>query len=382
MFMVHFAVAGWHFVEFAAATRGVGSVMTRFRRHKRVQNSMTPTDLLREVSYPIRRPMLLLAILFSWIMFTFAAYFGLFGMLVFLATLFPFLAYLMHVLEERSRGHDAPAFDAELMAFFGRPISLFPLVIAAAAIWSTIAAGRAGWSIGPLVTIVTIVLAPASLGVLAVTQTPLQAMNPFALARFVKRTGTEYLVLVMFVLALSLVLELGRRSGASYEILGLGLIYLLFVLYSMTGAICASHKLDAEVDVPAPIPASVEQTRQRTDKHREAISTHAYGFASRGNRASALAHIQADIDQDRDPDGAYEWYFNRMLRWEETDHALAFGQQYLHRLLEQQNYPRAVKLVGQCLHFNERFRPDTADRDEVQSLLREFRRDDLLRQLS
>jgi len=343
---------------------------------------MKLTDLFSEISYPIRRPMLLIPILFSWFMFMVAAMFGLFGLFVFLVTLFPFLAYLMHVLEERSRGHDAPAFDAELMAFFGRPISLFPLVIAAAAIWLTIVAGRAGWSIGPLVASLTIALAPAFLGVLAVTRTPLQAVNPIALARFIKRTATDYLTLLVVVLVLSLSLVVARRYGASYEILGLGLIYLLFVLYGTTGAICASYKLDAEVDIPAPIPVSAERTRERTDKHREAISTHAYGFASRGNRAGAIAHIQLDIDQDSDPDGAWDWYFNRMLHWEEADHAVAFAQRYLHRLLEQQSHQRAVKLVGQCLHYNARFRPDAADRDEVLRLLREFRRDDLLRQLT
>lgn len=343
---------------------------------------MKPTDLLREAAYPVRQPALIVPTLFSWVMFTLAAHLGVFGLFVFVVTLFPFFAYLMQILEERSLGHGAPTFDAELMAFFGRPISLFPLVIAAAAIWGTIAARQAGWSIAPLVTGIAILLAPATLGVLALTQAPLQAMNPVAIARFVKRTGASYLILVVILLALLLLLVLAVRAGVAYEIAGLGFIYLLFVLYGMTGALCASHRLDAEVDVPAPLPVSAERTRERRDKHREAVATLAYGFASRDNRGGALAHIQADIDEDNDPDEAWEWYFNRMLRWEQPDHALFFAQHYLHRLLQQHDHRRAVKLVGQCLHFDSRFRPHAGDRDAVRSVLQEFRRDDLLRLLS
>ena len=106
------------------------------------------------------------------------------------------------------------------------------------------------------------------------------------------------------------------------------------------------------------------------------VANHAYGFISRGNRASGLRHIQLHLD-DEDRDDAYAWFFNEMLTWDNSDAALFFAQDYLHRLLETGQSGTALKLITRCLHVDDRFRPHAADRAVVRELAEQFGRDDI-----
>jgi hypothetical protein len=96
---------------------------------------------------------------------------------------------------------------------------------------------------------------------------------------------------------------------------------------------------------------------------RAAVLNHAYGLVSRGNRAGGLGHVRDWIDRDPDPDAAWRWFFEQMLRWEVTDAALQFGQQYLGLLLRSGDQVAAVKLIARCRLENEAFRPLPDDRE-------------------
>ena len=97
------------------------------------------------------------------------------------------------------------------------------------------------------------------------------------------------------------------------------------------------------------------------EKTRTAALSHAYSFASRGNRDGALAHIESVLATDPDPDAASQWYFQGMLGWEDPNPALAFAQRMLHRLLTDGQAVPAVKLMMRCQLLNPRFRPQPAD---------------------
>ena len=100
-------------------------------------------------------------------------------------------------------------------------------------------------------------------------------------------------------------------------------------------------------------------------------------FVSRGNRAGGLAHIQLHIEREEHQDAAYNWFFNAMLKWENTDAALFFAQTYLHRLLAQQSDAKVLKLLSQCYYANTSFRPAKDDRAAVLELVQRHGRADL-----
>ena len=340
---------------------------------------MQAAELLSEITYPLRKFATLVPMFVSWLLFSIAFIFGLFGLFLFLATVVPFFGYAMSLLEARANGRDAPPFDAELMAFFGNVWALFPLVIVALLAWLQYAIEQ-NYSTGAalLVTVMASTIFPAFLGVLSITQAPLQGLNPIALGRFIQSTAVDYLLLIVTLQAVSLVLFLLWQSGAPLFFLGLGLIYQVFLLYSMTGAIVADHKLTSDVHIPPPLAASAVQSRAELIEERQAIISHAYGFVSRGNRAGGLAHIQSQIDREYDLDEASHWFFNEMLKWENSDAALFFAQRHLHRLLQQSREAAALKILSQCFHANPKFKPAAEDREEVIELTERHGRNDLL----
>ena len=341
---------------------------------------MKPADLAREVIYPLTSVATLVPMIVSWLLFSVAAFFGLFGLFLFIATLVPFMGYLMSLLEARANNREAPAFDAELMAFIGNGWALFPLVIAVFLGWLQFAVGqRFSTGAALLVVFLSSIIFPASLGVLSITRAPLQGLNPFALARFIQSSGVDYFLLIVTLESVSVVLYLLWQSGTPLFFLGLGLIYQAFLLYGMMGAVVGSHKLTDDVHIPAPLDANSIQSREELISERQGIIGHAYGFASRGNRAGGLAHIQSHIDGEPDTDEAYRWFFNEMLKWENSDAALFFAQSYLHRLLLQQREPAALKLLSQCFHANPQFRPASNDHDEAIEIAERHGRSDLLK---
>ena len=340
---------------------------------------MKPVELTREIVYPLTNIATWVPMIVSWLLFSVALFFGLFGLFLFIVTLVPFMGYLMKLLEARANGREAPPFDAELMALIGNGWGLFPLVILVFIGWLQFAVGQK-YSPGAalLVVFLSSLFFPASLGVLSITRSPLQGLNPVALVRFIQSSGMDYLLLIVTVESVSIVLYLLQQSGTPPFLLHLGLIYLAFLTYSMTGAIVSRHRLTDDVHIPAPLTATTVQNRQELLKERQGIMTHAYGFISRGNRAAGLAHIQAQIDGEEDQDEAHSWFFNQMLKWEKPDAALFFAQTYLHRLLVQRRELAVLKLLSQCLHADSLFRPAADDLDDAIEVVERNGRADLL----
>ena len=105
---------------------------------------------------------------------------------------------------------------------------------------------------------------------------------------------------------------------------------------------------------------------------------HAYGFASRGNVGGALRHLYKELDKDPDSATGWPWFLEQMLRWEKTDAALLFAQQYLKRLLHANEYIAAMKLISRCRLVNAAFRPLPEDRDLALEAARECHNEELI----
>ena len=136
---------------------------------------------------------------------------------------------------------------------------------------------------------------------------------------------------------------------------------MLIAFYAVSGAILREKNLIDNVYIDDPLEPDVEQQIADLDKERTSILSHAYGFISRGNRDGGLSHVFAWLAEDPDPDAAWEWFFQGMLRWENNEAALYFAQHYLARLLAADEPLRANKVVLRCRLINERFRPLAED---------------------
>ena len=96
-------------------------------------------------------------------------------------------------------------------------------------------------------------------------------------------------------------------------------------------------------------------------RQRVSVLSHAYGFASRGNRRGAFDHIDEWLQRDPDPADARAWFLEQMLGWEQSDHGLHFAQRYLTWLLEHGDDVQAVKVMLRCRLLNSQFRPLSDD---------------------
>jgi hypothetical protein len=196
---------------------------------------MNARETVAEIAYPVTRMTLLPPIIVSWLLFSLALAFGLYGMLLFAVTLVPFIRYLMRVLVARAHGHAESPFDAELMSLIGDGWELFPLVTAAAAAWGLyLLLQTAPYALVLALAAILCLVYPASLAVLSVTRSPLQSVNPLAVYRLIRATGFDYLVLVIVLGALAVALFELRNSGVASVFIGLGLVYFMFLMYSMT----------------------------------------------------------------------------------------------------------------------------------------------------
>lgn len=154
--------------------------------------------------------------------------------------------------------------------------------------------------------------------------------------------------------------------------------YFIFACYAVVGATVRPQQLHREVDIPEPLAPDDDQIDASPSKERTAVLNHAYGFISRGNRDGGFKHLYGHLERDPEPETAWQWFFEQMLRWEIQEPALFFGQQYLSRLLHDENNIAAVKLIMHCRLINEAFKPLAEDRELALEAAEHCQNDELI----
>ena len=72
-------------------------------------------------------------------------------------------------------------------------------------------------------------------------------------------------------------------------------------------------------------------------------------------------HVTEWTAASPDPRVAWAWFFERMLAWENQEHALFFAQLYIHDMLGHAENIPALKILMRCRLVSERFRPLSED---------------------
>jgi hypothetical protein len=339
-------------------------------------------DALREATRLLTETAVVLAIVVFWLLGSLADAAGLLGLWLAAVLLPAFFRYALYILEARAHGRDAPVLGVELFNWIENFWSLMPLLLLVAlALIVDFLADNAGPVVAAAAVGVSLVVLPASLGVLGLTHSPLTCLNPAAMLRLVRAVGASYLWIPAVVMALSALFLVATRFGLPQLFVNLAGIYVFFTMFSMTGALLKAHRIDQEVDIPEPrLPDATDLEAARAAE-RKKVANHAYAFVSRGNRDGGLRHIDTWLRENGASDDAWYWFLDEMLTWEFTDAALLFAQRLLGRLLRQGSELEFTKLLARCLMVDSRFRPAADDQAETLALLRRNGRADLVDQL-
>ena len=286
---------------------------------------MRPTDVLKAIAYPLTEPAVVMTLIMLWLLVSFAIWGGAMGLFVLILVIPAVFRYQMIILGARARGVTPSTLDADFFDWFGNAWTLFP----------------------------------ASIAVLAITRSPLQSLNPIALGQLLRRCAATFWIAPVF-LVLSAWLSL-QAEALPMMVAILLQMFLLFAFFSLTGSLIEPFGLMADVNIPDALEPAQDEIDANVEKERTAVLNHAFGFISRGNRAGGFKHVTEWTAASPDPRVAWAWFFERMLAWENQEHALFFAQLYIHDMLGHAENIPALKVLMRCHLVSERFRPLSED---------------------
>lgn len=332
--------------------------MTRYRAM--AATIMTPREFLEELAYPASSGSTLVALVTFVLLITLAEWAGLLGLWLMVVTVPAFLRYLTMIAEARAAGRDAAPPGIEYFTLAGNVWTLFPAIPVLLMAGLVGATGDAfGGTAATILWAGFALVFPALIGVLVITHSPLQSVDPRAMIHFIRGCGMSYgyapAAALMFVIGPMLLEFLPHKLVDLVE------VYLVVVFFAVTGAITRGTNLFSEIDLPAAEEADEDKLRRGLARQRAKVLDHAYGFISRGNRDGGLEHVYRSLASDPDPDAAWPWYLEQMLRWADPYPGLRLAQLYLGRLLETGDRVAAVKLILRCRLVDGSFRPLSAD---------------------
>lgn len=321
---------------------------------------MNPIRVIRAIFYPVSAPVVLIPLLVFWLAVSFARWGGLLGLFLMILVIPAVIRFQMIVLEARARGVDPATPDQEFFDWWGNAWTIFPALIVVFLTWAVIATGNTfGLSWAGFVVVLASALLPASLAVLAITRSPLHSLNPIAIFRLIDRCGSTLWIASAFLLIASCLSYLSESLPPMLTVLCQML--LSFAFFSLTGSLIEPYDLFKEVDIAPPLEKTDSEMSADLEKDRVATLAHAYGFISRDNREGGFKHIFSEIERDPDPVAAWTWYFDRMLGWEQQQHALFFAQHCIRDMLAHDEHIPALKVIMRCRLIDAQFKPFRED---------------------
>ena len=317
---------------------------------------MKPSDLVRAILFPLTSASVVVPLMVLWLLMSFGRWGGVPGLFLIFLVLPAVFRLQMIVLEARALGREPPVMGIEFFNWIGNAWSLFSLPLFVFAGWSVLAAfDNLGTTAGWLVLIIAAIVMPAPLAILAITHSPLQSLNPVAIGRLQKECqATLWIASVYLVFAgwLGFLAEV-----LPWMLANLIQMFLLVSFFSLLGSLIESYGLMSNVSIPDPLEPGEEKIAAGIEDSRTKVLNHAYGFVSRGNRQGGFAHIEEWINNEQDVAAAWAWFFDRMMCWEQQQHALFFAQTYVHDMLKHGEKIPALKVIMRCRLVDAEFHP-------------------------
>lgn len=229
--------------------------------------------------------------------------------------------------------------------------------------------------------LLTLLAFPASLALLAVEGEVVRAASPVAIARVAAGLGVRYLWL--FVLGTVYAAVLVALAGVlpRIAILAVGQL-LLFSLCTALGAALYARRHELGFEAWCTPERDAERDARTAERARAALAAELYGLIRARRPEVAWAQARAWLERTgRDP-AAYRWLRERALSWGETRFADRLGDELVARLIALGRRGEALDEVEACWRRDGRYAPgDYRDRDVLEGVARELRRDAALERL-
>ena len=317
---------------------------------------MKPGNLLKAILYPVTHSSVLITVLVLWLLMSFARWGGVLGLFLMFLVIPAVFRYQMILLEARAYGREPAPPDVDFFRWFGNGWTLFPVPLVLIAGWGVIAAGeKFGSAAAILALFVAGALLPASFAVLAITHSPMQSLNPTAIGRLLRKCADTFWIASVYMVVAGWLMF--QTEALPVVLANLVTMLLIFSIFSLIGTLIEPYGLMEDVSIPDSLEPDEDAISGDLEKARTEVLTHAYGFVSRGNRAGGFKHITDWIAEDPDVAAAWAWFFDRMMHWEQNEHALFFAQHYIHDMLQHGEKIPALKVIMRCRLVNEQFRP-------------------------
>jgi hypothetical protein len=317
---------------------------------------MKPANLFKAILYPLTESSVIIPVLVFWLLMSFARWGGVLGLYLMFLVIPAVFRYQMILLEARAYGREPATPDVDFFRWFGNAWTLFPVPLVLIAAWGITAAGASfGSAAAILALFVAGALLPASFAVLAITHSPMQSLNPVAIGRLLQKCADTFWIASVYMVVAGWIML--QAESLPTMLANLVTMLLISSVFSVIGSLIEPYGLMEDVSIPDSLQPDEEAIAGDLEKARTDVLTHAYGFVSRGNREGGFKHIMDCITKDPDVVAAWAWFFDRMMAWEQNEHALFFAQHYIHDMLQHGEKTPALKVIIRCRLVNEQFRP-------------------------
>jgi hypothetical protein len=316
--------------------------------------------------YPFQPTALVLMVVISLAIPLFAK--SLLGVFVAIALLAIFIKYAYSILEHTAQGNlSPPPFSTDFL------LGDYSILFKQLAIFLVIGFAFAGIGgvLGPWIAIAFLLLAmlalPASIMVLAVTQSFLRAINPGVIGEVIRAIGWPYLILYAFLFFLNI--GSGAASGLFAEaispeiqvfMLMLISMYFTFIMYNMMGYVI--YQYHDELGYP------VESEAEFASGQGAAEASPAYEgmdaverFIEEENFPAAMEEMKSVLRRYPD-DISLRLRFHRLVRLTDDVKQLTYhGAGLITRLLDLNRVKDAAEVYLDCAKAHKGFKPENKD---------------------
>jgi hypothetical protein len=262
--------------------------------------------------------------------------------------------HFVEIVEHRATGGAAwPTFSLDTIAGARQQLGLVLIALGVTVLairWWLAARGQP--SAAALVTAGALVCCPAIAALLAVTRSVPRALDPRGIARAVAGLGLDYAVCAVLALGAGALGSLAYARRGFLELLGAA--YAVLAVAFIVGTVVYDRRVKLGVHAPRSPEARHDAEMQRLGSARRAALDHAYGIASGGGVARAIAHIATYVATESDAVAARLWMFHEVARWEDGRAALELGAPLAADLNAAGRAEEAAKVLVTCRYLEDR----------------------------
>lgn len=273
-----------------------------------------------------------------------------------------FFKYAYILFDHTVRGFDEPpALDIQMLNPFDEQRPLAQVAIVALIYFAVSFAQRMlGSTAATVITVLVLLLLPASVAILGLEGNVLKAANPVAWVRMVMRLGPMYILVLAIIGGYTLLIVLLGKWDLWLLVQIAIFMFCILSIFSVLGGALYERRHELELETYAS-PERTEDLRRNQDLRRsEKEVMDAYGQMRAGSHIDAWQRLQTWLAGRGNSPHDYRWLCGRVITWGDSRYLTRLTQDYVDRLLLLKRTGEALDVVAQRLADDPSFRPKSA----------------------